>query len=97
MQKEQSSETMSPEMRELVNHAQALVEATAGDVDDKIGKVRADLQERLQAAKDKYGELENHLMDRVKATDRLVRAKPYYAMSGSFLAGLLLGWIITRK
>jgi ElaB/YqjD/DUF883 family membrane-anchored ribosome-binding protein len=97
MQKEQSSEAMSREMREIVSHAQALVEATAGDVDDKIGKVRADLQERLQAAKEKYGDLECHLMDRVKAADGMVRDKPYYAMSGSFLAGLLLGWIVTRK
>jgi ElaB/YqjD/DUF883 family membrane-anchored ribosome-binding protein len=97
MNKQSHSEAISDEMREIVRHAQALVEATAGEVDDRISKVRADLQERLLAAKDKYGELECHLKEKVKAADELVRDKPYHAMGGTFLVGLLLGWLVNRK
>ena len=97
MPKVTNSEAMAAEMRELVSHAQALVEATAGDVDEKIGKVRAALQERLLTAKDKYGELEYCLKDKIEAADALVREQPYYAMGGTFLTGLLLGWFMSRK
>lgn len=97
MRKENNSEAMSAEMREIITHAQALVEATAGEVDDRIGKVRTELEERLRAAKDKYGQLESQFMDKFKAADELVRDSPYQAMGGTFLAGLLLGWFMTRK
>lgn len=97
MHKEHFSDTLSAEMREIVSHAQALVEATGGEVDDKIRKVRADLQERLSSAKDKYGELGSLLQEKAKAADAMVRDKPYQAMGGTFLAGLLLGWFMTRK
>ena len=94
---ENHSEAMAAELRELVSHAQALVEATAGEVDERITAVRKNLQERLTAAKDKYGEAECKFLDTVKAADELVREKPYYAVAGSFLGGLLLGWLIARK
>ncbi len=97
MHKKEYSEAMAAEMREIVCHAQALVEATAGEADDRIRKVRDDLQERLRSAKEKYSELESHLKDKVKIADELVRDKPYHAMGGTFLVGLLLGWLVTRK
>ena len=97
MHKEHHSEAMAAEMREIVCHAQALVEATAGEVDDRIRKVREDLQDRLHAAKEKYSDLESRLKDKVKIADGLVHDKPYHAMGGTFLVGLLLGWLVTRK
>lgn len=97
MNRESHSEAMAAEMREIVSHAQALVEATAGEVDERIARVRKDLQERLKSAKDKFGELECGLLDKVKAADGLVREKPYHVIGGSFLGGLLLGWLMTRK
>ena len=97
MHKENHTEAMAAEMREIVRHAQALVEATAGEVDDRISKVREELQERLRGAKDKYCELEGCFKDKVKVADDLIRDKPYHAMGGTFLVGLLLGWLVTRK
>jgi ElaB/YqjD/DUF883 family membrane-anchored ribosome-binding protein len=88
---------MATEMREIVRHAQALVEATSGEVDDKIAKVRESLKERLNAATEAYAELGCHFGDKIKAADQLVREKPYHAMGGGLLMGLLLGWLITRK
>lgn len=97
MHKEHFSDTLSAEMREIVAHAQALVEATGGEVDEKIRKARADLQERLHSAKETYGELGSLIQEKAKVADAMVRDKPYQAMGGTFLAGLLLGWFMTRK
>lgn len=97
MHKERHAEAMATEMREIVRHSQALVEATAGEIDDRIQNIRADLEERLRAVKGKYSELDSRFRDKVRNADELVRDKPYHAMGGTFLAGLILGWFMTRK
>jgi ElaB/YqjD/DUF883 family membrane-anchored ribosome-binding protein len=97
MSKGFNSEAITEEMREIVRHSQALLEATAGEVDDKVQKIRSDLEERLRSAKGNYGELEDCLKDKFKCADEFVRDKPYHAIGGTFLAGLILGWLATRK
>jgi len=97
MRKVEPTEAMAMEIREIVRHSQALIEATAGELDEGVQNIRTDLEERLRMAKDKYGDLENTLRDKIKYTDELVRDKPYHVMGGTFLAGLLLGWFMTRK
>lgn len=91
------TEAMAQELREVIAHAQKLVEATAGELDDRTRAARAVLEERLAQAKVKCGELEGHLRDRMHDADKLIREKPYYAIGGSFVIGLLLGWLMSRK
>lgn len=89
------------ELREIVRHAGALLDATAGEADERISKARAQLEERLNAAKEKYAALDNSLEetldDVVAAADRTVRERPYHVVGGSFLLGLFLGWFLSRK
>jgi ElaB/YqjD/DUF883 family membrane-anchored ribosome-binding protein len=92
-----TAKTMSNEMQHIIDHAQALVEATAGEVDDRIKSARAALKERLESAKSEFGDLEDGLLEKVQAADELIHAKPYYAIGGSFITGLLLGWLMLRK
>ncbi len=91
----------SRELREIVRHASALLDATAGEADDRIKKARTQLEERLSAAKDKYRELDSAvdglIDDTVAAADQVVRERPYHVIGGTFLAGLLLGWLMSRK
>ena len=94
---ESHSQAMAAELREIMNHAQALVEATAGEADEKISALRKNLEKRLKSVKDKYGEAEDGLWDTIKAADDLVREKPYYAVGGAFLGGLVLGLLVARK
>ena len=91
------TEEMAHELREIMGHAQKLIEATAGEIDDRTRAARAVLEERLAQAKVKCGELEVHLRDRMSDADKLIREKPYYAIGGSFVIGLLLGWLMSRK
>lgn len=91
------SEEMAKELREVMSHAQKLVEATAGEIDDRTRAARAVLEERLAVAKVKMGELEGHLKNRMQDADKIIREKPYYAIGGSFVVGLMLGWLMGRK
>ncbi|MFU2210581.1 DUF883 family protein [Solidesulfovibrio sp. C21] len=87
----------SEELREIVRHAGALLDATAGEADEHIQKVRQRLEERLEAAKDKYADIEGLFDETVATADRMVRDKPYHVVGGSFLLGLFLGWFMSRK
>ncbi len=89
--------TMSREMQHLMDHAHALVNATSGEVDDRIKLARAALKERLDSAKVEYGDLEDQLLVKVQAADEFIHVKPYYAIGGTFIAGLFLGWFMSRK
>ena len=92
-----SSDAMAAELRELIRQAGALVDATANEADEQVKKVRDQLEKRLDAAKSKYADLDDLLDRKIEAADRLVHDKPYHAVGGSFLLGLLLGWFMSRK
>ena len=97
MAKQTYSQTMSKEMRHIMDHAQVLVDATSGELDDRIKEAREALNERLAVAKSKYGDIEDRVMDKVRDADEFVHAKPYYAIGGTFLVGLVMGWFMSRK
>lgn len=92
-----SAKAMSQEMQTIINHARALVDATSGEVDDRIKEARAALQERLAATRGEVGELEDRLLEAVESADKYIHVKPYYAIGGTFIAGLFLGWFMSRK
>jgi ElaB/YqjD/DUF883 family membrane-anchored ribosome-binding protein len=97
MRTTQDSKTMRQELQNIMNHAHALVDATSGELDDQIRSARKALKERLDSARGEYGDLEAQLLDKVQAADEFIHVKPYYAIGGTFVAGLLLGWFMSRK
>ncbi|MFA6899290.1 MAG: hypothetical protein WC256_03675 [Desulfurivibrionaceae bacterium] len=88
---------LSQEMHYIMDHAHALVDATSGELDDRIMSARTALKKRLEAAKDEFGDLEAQFLDKVQTADEFIHVKPYYAIGGTFIAGLLLGWFMSRK
>jgi len=95
--KHDHSQTMTLEMQEIMSHAQALVDATSGEVDDRIKSARGALNERLKSVQTEYGKLERQFLGKARAADAVIHEQPYYAIGGTFLVGLLLGWFISRK
>ena len=97
LKKKDESQTVHKEVQHIMNHAQALVDATSGELDDRIKAARTALNERLESVKGEYGALEDYFLEKVKVADAFMHAKPYYAISGTLIAGLFLGWFISRK
>ena len=96
-----NTERMGEELQEIMKHSKALLEATGGELDEQVKKARKALEESLANAKEKYGEYGQKFMEQAKSaaadTDRFVKEKPYYVIGGTFVVGLLLGWVLSRK
>ena len=92
-----NSPKMSEEMQHIIDHARALVDATSGELDDRIKSARDALKERLDSSKSGYYNLEKQFLDKVMDADKFIHVKPYYAIGGTFIGGLLLGWLMSRK
>ena len=95
--RQETTKTMSEEMQHIISQARALVEATSGEVDERIKSARAALVDGLESTRGGYGAIEDRILDKVQAADELIHIKPYYAIGGTFVAGLLLGWFMSRK
>jgi len=92
-----NTKIMSEEMQHILDHAHALVDATSGELDDRIKAARAALMERLELAGGGYGVIEDRLLEKVQVADEFIHLQPYYAIGGTFIAGLFLGWFMSRK
>lgn len=92
-----TNKAMTQEMQHIMDRAHALVNATSGEVDDRIKAARAALKEGLDSVQIEYGSLEDQLLLRVQEADHFIHVKPYYAIGGTFVAGLFLGWFMSRK
>ncbi len=95
--KQDNLKKMNKETRQILEHAQTLVDATSDEVDDRVKAARSALNERLESIKGEYGELEDRFVEKVQAADEFVHKKPYYAIGGTLFVGLFLGWLISRK
>ena len=73
------------------------MDATSGELDDRIKSARDALKERLDSSKSGYCNLEKQLLGKVMDADDFIHVKPYYAIGGTFIGGLLLGWLMSRK
>ena len=87
------------DLKVVVQDAEELLKATAGQTGDKISAVRARAEESLRNARRRLGELEEDVVARArsaaKATDALVHEKPWQSIAiaagVAFLLGLLAG------
>ncbi len=93
----ENTQKMSEEKQHLIDHARALVDATSGELDDRIKTAREALIERLDSSKNGYDDLEKQFIGKVMDADEFIHVKPYYAIGGTFIGGLLLGWFMSRK
>ena len=54
---ENTTKNMGEEMQHIIEHAHALVEATSGELDERIKEARDALKERLGATKSGFSEI----------------------------------------
>ncbi len=89
------------ELRNVVNDAEELLKATAGDASVSAAELRGRIQARLQQAKQNMAELQEVAVAKVKeagkATDAYVHDNPWKSVGVAAGVGLLLGALLTRK
>ncbi len=88
------------DMRIVVNDAEELLRATAGQAGEKVSAARDRIQANLAVAKTKLEEAERVIMDKTKqaatATDQYVHENPWKAVGVGAGIGLIIGMLISR-
>lgn len=90
-------EKIVTDLKALVNDAEELLRATAGDLSDKAKEARARLNVALDRARVSAHEWEEKASAGAKATDKLIREHPYQTVGVAFGIGVLLGALINRR
>jgi ElaB/YqjD/DUF883 family membrane-anchored ribosome-binding protein len=97
MNTDANTEQIVRDLKTVARDAEDLIKATAGEVSDKARDARARLSTALSAAKETCDRWEEKAVAGAKATDKVVRDHPYEAVGIAFVAGALLGVLLTRK
>jgi ElaB/YqjD/DUF883 family membrane-anchored ribosome-binding protein len=84
------------ELQQLIDRAQLLVDATADKLDEGVQSARDALLGGLEDARWKAIDLEDELRDRAEQAQTFVQENPYQAVGFSFVAGLFVGWILSK-
>jgi ElaB/YqjD/DUF883 family membrane-anchored ribosome-binding protein len=85
------------DFKTVVQDAESLVRATAGDLGDKALEARKRLAASVDSAKASFARVEERAVAGAKATDRVIRGHPYESMGIAFGVGLLIGVLVSRK
>ncbi len=95
-----SKEKLMQDMRAVVNDAEELLRATAGQAGDKVAAARERIQANLASAKERLAEAEHALVEKTKqtakATDEYVHENPWKAVGIAAGVGLIVGLLISR-
>jgi ElaB/YqjD/DUF883 family membrane-anchored ribosome-binding protein len=96
-----SSQQLTADLNAIVNDAEALLKATAGDAGAKLGSVRERLEESVKATRARVAEMEDAVIAQTKAaaraTDEYVHENPWPSIGIAAAAGIVLGVLIGRR
>ena len=84
------------DFRLVVQDAESLFRATAGELGEKAREARERLASSLDLAKSNARKLEDRAREGAKAADELIREHPYESLGVAFCGGLILGVLLTR-
>ena len=89
------------DLRVVVEDAEALLRATAGQAGAKVDLARQRAEESVKAARERLGELEGELRVRAReaarTTDRYVHENPWGAIGMAAGIGFILGLLSGRR
>ena len=94
---ETSADKLVRDVRMVVQDAEELIKATAGDIEEKTREARAKLAGALVVAKESLNRAEDAAGQGVRAADALIRDYPYPSLSLALVAGLFLGVLLARR
>jgi ElaB/YqjD/DUF883 family membrane-anchored ribosome-binding protein len=92
-----STESLLQDFRAVVHEGEALLRASAKNLDEKGAAAKGRLTAALELARVEITKLEKRSRQGVSSADRLVRQYPYQSLAVSFGVGLLLGLLFQSK
>jgi ElaB/YqjD/DUF883 family membrane-anchored ribosome-binding protein len=96
-----STEKLFTDLKAVVEDAEELLRATAGQAGEKVAAARERAQESVRMAKERMAELQDDLAARTRelaeGADSYVRENPWQAVGIAAAAGLVLGLMISRR
>ena len=97
----ESRDQLVVDMKAVIAQAEELLQATAGAAGERVGVVRARVEETLRNAREKLSEVDDKVIaqakDAARATDEYVHEHPWSAVGIAAIAGLLVGVMISRR
>ena len=93
-----TKDQLMADFKVVVEDAEELLKATAGQGGDKLAEVRAKAEESLRRAKVRMAEAQAALLaktrEAAKATDVYVHENPWEAVGVAAAAGFIVGWLV---
>ncbi|MFA7388338.1 MAG: DUF883 family protein [Thiohalobacteraceae bacterium] len=94
-------ERLVQDFQTVIQDAEDLLKATAGQTGEKIEAVRARAEQNLRKARARLDELQGDVMERTKAaakaTDQLVHENPWQSVALATAVGFLVGIMTGRR
>lgn len=96
-----SKEQLITDFKVVMADAEALLKATASQSGEKLGEIRARVEESLSTAKDHMLDVQAALLDKsrmaAKVTDDYVHEHPWKAIGVATGVGVMIGLLIGRR
>jgi ElaB/YqjD/DUF883 family membrane-anchored ribosome-binding protein len=92
-----ANDKLTSDLQAVVQDAEELMDATAGQAGEKVGAIRSRLAAAIKSAKASYQRVQEGTVAAAKATDKTIRAHPYESIGIAFGLGLLVGVLVARK
>jgi ElaB/YqjD/DUF883 family membrane-anchored ribosome-binding protein len=97
MTMEQTGERIAGGLKSVMEGAEDVMSATAGQKEETVKELRGKLAAALDSAKVAYQRLQDKTVDAAHATDDTIRDHPYETLGIAFGLGLLVGVLVARK
>ena len=95
-----NSDKLMADFRVLAVDIEELLKATASQTGQQVAQVRARAEESLTAVKARVADLQQVALEKTRmagrATDEYAHANPWQVMAIGAVAGLVLGFVLTR-
>jgi len=91
------TQAISDDMGQLAEDARALIAATAGVAEEKVGEARNRLTAALERGKKIYERVLEKELESARAADEAMHEYPYQAIAVGIGVGALLGYLVASR
>ena len=93
----EANQKLMGDLKTVAHDAEDLMKATAKPSRRKLAELRNRLSQALESAKQTCQRLEEKTVEAAKATDRVIRERPYQSLGVAFGLGVLIGVLVARR